>query len=1561
MKIAFNPSTVAALTTPPNNKDITFDLRGRNIFARGVKFYGTDTNTWRDIKINNVSIGSHTLDLRNGGNTTLTNTNGIVTINSTWRPVVDNLTSNSTTSSLSANQGRVLAGLINGKSDSDHNHDGRYLKLTGGTLTGNLIGTSAIFSGRFYGNGDDEGIIIKPSSNGYAGLILGTHYGERSIFYFVKDKPFWRYSHGSDNLDIIHPKKSGTIALISDIPNKNSWNYDDRYLKLTGGTMLLGEGLKFHANDNYFGTNADARIISLLDNNDRICDGGLIIDERATLNGKEYVTELLRIRDSEFKWRGADILHSGNYSNILDSRYYTESEVNNLLSTKLNRQNLSYGTWNPRGYHLAADYFYNGGDLSISESGGQIHVSIDGYFWQNEGQYRVLDTSDVAGLKDNLTVHQYLSNTDTTWWPLIWGGSSHHNTSDSTGNVYKSHDVLSWQTSSQTLYATNIRTENIKHLSIGGGIYWNPNVESATDGSDAASITLVKSGVVGGTTLVLSQMNDTNDTIQFKTNTAARLYHNSYPILTTQNTYVNNHKGYINGTEITQVNNADTLDGAHLIRYGNGTGIKQVYYFHTQGNNTSYIKLGTLNTVAVTGAGSSKVMFTVKGGINFGGTNESVYEVAASTRGSIQVTSTLVRGNRELKFGYVSTSSNVEIWMAYDGTFRGVTEVEVSSSVSFTLAMTETTTKPSGFVEGSYRILASTADNVASATKLQTPRSIWGQSFDGTRDVNGTIYINNGDSENGAIILNNNVNANARISAIKDQVVFNTGAAIRFGATDWEYSDWAGLKYDTVANAIYLGIADGTVFNYYSNKRSNGTLKFPGIKTITPDSGARIGGSGGDLYLGNANNSNFVKVQNICSQLDSNNWVIYQDGRALFKSTLKAGQIIREASSQAWINGRNGALLRETSVAGYHALWSLKTTNGSWDFGEYNAGSAWNNIPVLSYITDSNYNSGNNEPTYQIKFPLASGTVALTSNIPSKDSWNYDDRYVRAGVYNSSNLNSLDTYSFIKSVNSTVASTSPNGNTGWYNVIQAVHRNGADDGPSYIGQIALGMTTNINGMFYRTKYNGSWYAWNEVVTTNTGLLRYSRNNVNISSPNCSPIPPSLLEWTVGYPRLYDPEFNEGDNNVEVYNNAGNGVVTVTRVHDTNVGNSSSYVMKVVSAAGAIPNYGGWHVQTQTKLGKVYTCLFRASIPSGVEIEWNSNSIGTGGQMSWLTNNMGTGKWTWYAVQVYCGSGGSTTFFFSAKSPCTWYLSYVNVIENNRASYAGLRSVYSDYLKANASIVFGRNELQYFNQYTGVTAGATNNANPKTDWYHILRMNHANNSGYFVDLAIPFFDNKIQFRRITSGSDNGWRRVITEEPNHDVILREASTDGNVGIGINNPAYKLDVNGQMRAEGFHHGTVNSDNYMLLAGGGYKSFGGDDSNPIFLGYLNLDHGNDGTISSSFSCLGYSVPFTYTRGGNYCRIYIPDTTHQVFFIKAATASVNYSGGGMDTWTGVHRGSGAWWLHCYAYGANEIRVKGFCQNNNNNDSWWGGNPLWSGNDGANKITVCIFGYVKFR
>lgn len=203
--------------------------------------------------------------------------------------------------------------------------------------------------------------------------------------------------------------------------------------------------------------------------------------------------------------------------------------------------------------------------------------------------------------------------------------------------------------------------------------------------------------------------------------------------------------------------------------------------------------------------------------------------------------------------------------------------------------------------------LALTSDNVASATKLAAARTIWGQSFNGTGDVNGTIYINNSNSSNGAIRLNNDISANARISAIDSQVIFNTGAAIRFGETAWDWNQWAGLRYNHSNKTIYLGIADGSVFNANS-AQSNGTLRLAGITTITPDSGARIGGSGGDLYLGNANNSNWVKVQDICSHNGSNYWYIYQNGNAHFNNIGLTGATIDGSLSVAGLINNKGIL-----------------------------------------------------------------------------------------------------------------------------------------------------------------------------------------------------------------------------------------------------------------------------------------------------------------------------------------------------------------------------------------------------------------------------------------------------------------------------------------------------------------------------------------------------------------------------------------------------------------------------------------------------------------------------
>lgn len=214
------------------------------------------------------------------------------------------------------------------------------------------------------------------------------------------------------------------------------------------------------------------------------------------------------------------------------------------------------------------------------------------------------------------------------------------------------------------------------------------------------------------------------------------------------------------------IENSDTAGGSvslrWLIRQGYATdSIQAGYYIHLK---NAYVDVFLKTTGAYQG---------------------TVIRVIQDSRGSIN--------NR---FGLINSTHNTEAYTSLSAAATALYNVAYQGTVSGTDTCT--------------------VSHANSATKLQTPRTIWGQSFDGTGNVNGTIYINNSDSENGAIILNNNVNTHARISAIKDQVVFNTGAAIRFGATNWEYSDWAGLKYDTVANAIYLGIADGTVFNYYS-------------------------------------------------------------------------------------------------------------------------------------------------------------------------------------------------------------------------------------------------------------------------------------------------------------------------------------------------------------------------------------------------------------------------------------------------------------------------------------------------------------------------------------------------------------------------------------------------------------------------------------------------------------------------------------------------------------------------------------------------------------------------
>ena len=752
---------------------------------------------------------------------------------------------------------------IKAKTDSlyatkGHNHNDRYLKLTGGWMSGdiNFGGDNKIYWGR---NTDSASISFKNDGDGDANSYMSFVTSDNGNEYFR-----WSHSSGSTNTEWMALRSDGLRVRGTKV-SLEGHTHDDRYYTKAESNAKYITDITTSVNKLTFTKNGSNIIrditvnvvhsqgnLTNIPNKDattKASPGLFIYDSYGQTIGTNSYSSVLSINTggtiqiagnwgddharnlywrsqsdknvAEYPWKSwRTILDSENYSSTLDSRYYTESEVNSLLDAKLNRQNLSYGTWNPRGYHLAADYHYNGGDISISENNGKMYVSVDGCFWQNEGQYRVLDTSDIGDIRNSVTLHQYLSATDVAWYPLVWGGNAHYNTSDSTGAVYKSYDKLSWQTSSQTLYATNIQTNNIKNLSIGGGIYWNPYVENASDNTDAASITLVRSGVAGGTTLVLSQMNDTNDTIQFKTNTAARLYHNSYPILTTQNTYVNNNKGYINGTEITQVNNSDKVDNRHAISTTPNTGIIYKAAIYTAYSLTSYwVRLASIPSIAQNGEFVATIH--VQSGHSGFGRNAIllVYLRGGASSYIAKGFNICCNSNYDpirFRLYYKDSDKTSEIWYNTVGQWDGIITTVISQSSEGSLY--EGLTLYSGIITAVQTPSMSTylsaqvstitdniSGNASTATKLATARSIWGQSFDGTADVSGTLsgVANIQFSANNAYDIGSNSVASRYIYT--HWLGAKSGQKLELGANNSGYGK--GLCIDTNLN---VGIGTNT-------------------------------------------------------------------------------------------------------------------------------------------------------------------------------------------------------------------------------------------------------------------------------------------------------------------------------------------------------------------------------------------------------------------------------------------------------------------------------------------------------------------------------------------------------------------------------------------------------------------------------------------------------------------------------------------------------------------------------------------------------------------------------
>lgn len=248
------------------------------------------------------------------------------------------------------------------------------------------------------------------------------------------------------------------------------------------------------------------------------------------------------------------------------------------------------------------------------------------------------------------------------------------------------------------------------------------------------------------------------------------------------------------------------------------------------------------------------------------------------------------------------------------------------------------------------------------------------------------------------------------------QWIFPSSGAMYFrmynGTSSATWGDWRTIITDSGSRTIIGGITlknpsanTNSVINAIQYINAHNTTTFNPLQLITGDAngaGVLLGAGGTTIVGGGESAANLWEAIKANAGAQTESLHLANDGDITFHSncqtvanrktatfntsgnwTIPGRYVGTNATSGSWYQGRDLATFQETRAStqsGYHALWSLKTTNGSWDFGEYESGT-WYDVPVMTYITDTNYSGKNNETTYQLKFPLASGTIATTSNI----------------------------------------------------------------------------------------------------------------------------------------------------------------------------------------------------------------------------------------------------------------------------------------------------------------------------------------------------------------------------------------------------------------------------------------------------------------------------------------------------------------------------------------------------------------------------------------------------
>lgn len=194
----------------------------------------------------------------------------------------------------------------------------------------------------------------------------------------------------------------------------------------------------------------------------------------------------------------------------------------------------------------------------------------------------------------------------------------------------------------------------------------------------------------------------------------------------------------------------------------------------------------------------------------------------------------------------------------------------------------------------------------------------------------------------------------------------------------------------------------------------------------------------------------------------------------------------------------------------------------------------------------------------------------------------------------------------------------------------------------------------------------------------------------------------------------------------------------------------SWNVKYTGASGHL-------VQFNTGSGSTRYMQFY-SMYSG-SLYWRNSTDSTLNTKSWKTI-VDSANYTGIVLKIGTATKGSATLpiYLNAGTPTACSTTLGVSITGNAAT-----ATTAQYLASNSRMDYGWNGLNYFNiNGTAGTAVKANNT-PTTAWWHILRFNHANSSGYYTDLAVPFNANSLYYKRVAAGAlANGkWVRILDE--------------------------------------------------------------------------------------------------------------------------------------------------------------------------------------------------------